>query len=200
MVQILLVAMGAGAAAALLFASVASGSLIATLLFYLAPLPILIAAIGWSHLAGLVARAARGDRPRAGARLLFLPRVPVRRRTAGLVARLPRAARRAASRPTDPGGDRMVSGRPPGVLGRDHRRAGDRRRGAQLRHRQGDLPGRDRATRSSARCARQGQTPICRAARIQARDRHPGGRASAGRGGAADDPQHVQSLARRRGS
>jgi hypothetical protein len=54
MVQIILVAIGAGAAAALLFASVATGSLIATLLFYLSSLPILIAAMGWSHLAGLI--------------------------------------------------------------------------------------------------------------------------------------------------
>lgn len=54
MMQILLVAVGAGAAAALLFASVATGSLLATLLFYLASLPILIAAMGWSHLAGLL--------------------------------------------------------------------------------------------------------------------------------------------------
>jgi len=55
MVQILLVGFGAGAAAALLFALIATGSIIATLLFYLAPLPILIAAIGWNHLAGLLA-------------------------------------------------------------------------------------------------------------------------------------------------
>ena len=55
MMQILLIGLGAGAAAALLFASVASGAIVATLLFYLAPLPILIAAIGWSHWAGLVA-------------------------------------------------------------------------------------------------------------------------------------------------
>jgi hypothetical protein len=34
---------------------VASGSSLAVVLFYLAPLPILIAAIGWSHLAGLIA-------------------------------------------------------------------------------------------------------------------------------------------------
>ena len=54
MMQLLLVAVGAGAAAALLFASVASGSLLATLLFYLASLPILIATMGWSHLAGLL--------------------------------------------------------------------------------------------------------------------------------------------------
>ena len=55
MMQIVLVGLGAGAAAALLFASVASGSIIATLLFYLAPLPILIAALGWSHRAAVVA-------------------------------------------------------------------------------------------------------------------------------------------------
>jgi hypothetical protein len=55
MMQIVLVGVGAGAASALLFASVASGSILATLLFYMAPLPILIAALGWSHWAGLVA-------------------------------------------------------------------------------------------------------------------------------------------------
>jgi hypothetical protein len=57
MVQMVLVGLGAGAAAALLFASVASGSLAAVILFYLAPLPIVIAALGWSHLAGLIAAA-----------------------------------------------------------------------------------------------------------------------------------------------
>lgn len=51
------IGLGAGAAAALLFASLASGSLLALVLFYLAPLPILIAAIGWSHWAALVAAA-----------------------------------------------------------------------------------------------------------------------------------------------
>jgi hypothetical protein len=55
MVQLLLIGMSAGAATALLFASVASGSLLSVLLFYLAPLPILIAALGWSHWAALVA-------------------------------------------------------------------------------------------------------------------------------------------------
>src|SRR4249920_2315934 len=55
MIQIVFIGLGAGAAAALLFASVASGSILATLLFYLAPLPILIAALGWSHWAGLIA-------------------------------------------------------------------------------------------------------------------------------------------------
>jgi hypothetical protein len=55
MAQIILIGAGAGAAAALLFASVASGSLLSMLLFYLAPLPILIAALGWSHWAALFA-------------------------------------------------------------------------------------------------------------------------------------------------
>jgi hypothetical protein len=58
MVRILLVGLGAGVAAALLFASVISGSIAAIFLFYLAPLPILIAALGWSHLAGLIAAAS----------------------------------------------------------------------------------------------------------------------------------------------
>src|SRR5262245_30104477 len=58
MMQILLVGLGAGAAAALLFASVASGSMAAVILFYLAPLPIIIAALGWSHLSGFVAAAS----------------------------------------------------------------------------------------------------------------------------------------------
>src|SRR5580704_11116626 len=58
MVQIVLMGLGAGAAAALLFASVTSGSLIALPLFYLAPLPILIAGLGWSHWAALLAGGA----------------------------------------------------------------------------------------------------------------------------------------------
>jgi hypothetical protein len=57
--QIILIGISAGAAAvALLFASVASGSMFSIFLFYLAPLPILIAAIGWSHVAGLIATGA----------------------------------------------------------------------------------------------------------------------------------------------
>jgi len=58
MVQIILIGISAGAAAALLFASVASGSMLSVLLFYLAPLPILIAAMGWSHWAALIAAIA----------------------------------------------------------------------------------------------------------------------------------------------
>ena len=55
MMQIVLIGLGAGAAAALLFASVTSGVIVSVFLFYLAPLPIMIAALGWSHWAGLTA-------------------------------------------------------------------------------------------------------------------------------------------------
>jgi hypothetical protein len=55
MTQIAFIGIGAGAASALLFASVASGSLLSIFLFYVAPLPILIAALGWSHWAAAIA-------------------------------------------------------------------------------------------------------------------------------------------------
>src|SRR4051794_41963815 len=55
MMQVALIGVSAGAATALLFASVASGSALSVPLFYLAPLPILIAAMGWSHWAALIA-------------------------------------------------------------------------------------------------------------------------------------------------
>jgi hypothetical protein len=54
MTQILLVGLGSGAASALLFASVASGSLLSVFLFYLSPLPLLIAALGWSHWSAII--------------------------------------------------------------------------------------------------------------------------------------------------
>jgi AcrR family transcriptional regulator len=55
MLQIVFIGIGTGVAAALLFASVVSGSILATLLFYLAPLPILIAGLGWSPWAAITA-------------------------------------------------------------------------------------------------------------------------------------------------
>jgi hypothetical protein len=57
MMQIVLIGFCAGVASALLFASFASGVLFAILLFYLSPLPIMIAALGWSHWAGLAGTA-----------------------------------------------------------------------------------------------------------------------------------------------
>jgi len=47
MITGLLIAVAAGCASALMFASISSGALIALLLFYLAPLPLMLAAIGW---------------------------------------------------------------------------------------------------------------------------------------------------------
>jgi hypothetical protein len=55
MMQFGLIGIGAGAAAALLFASVSSGSFLSIILFYLAPLPVMIAGLGWSHWAALLA-------------------------------------------------------------------------------------------------------------------------------------------------
>jgi hypothetical protein len=49
MMRLGLIGIGAGAAAALLFASATSGTLLSIPLFYLAPLPIMIAGLGWSH-------------------------------------------------------------------------------------------------------------------------------------------------------
>src|SRR5258708_39669472 len=58
MMQIALIGVGAGAAAALLFGSVTSGIGLSVILFYLAPLPIMIVAVGWSNWAGLTAAVA----------------------------------------------------------------------------------------------------------------------------------------------
>lgn len=58
MVQNWLIAFGAGAASALMVATVATGNAIALPLFYLAPLPILIVGLGWTHVAALVAASA----------------------------------------------------------------------------------------------------------------------------------------------
>ena len=57
MMQFGLIGIGAGAASALLFASLTSGSFLSIILFYLAPLPVMIAGLGWSHWAALVAGA-----------------------------------------------------------------------------------------------------------------------------------------------
>jgi Predicted membrane protein (DUF2232) len=58
MMHLAVMGIGAGAAAALLFASVTSGTLLSIPLFYLAPLPIMIAGLGWSHWAALTAALA----------------------------------------------------------------------------------------------------------------------------------------------
>jgi hypothetical protein len=50
MIAIVLIGMAAGCASALMVASLVSGALISLLLFYLAPLPLMVAALGWGPL------------------------------------------------------------------------------------------------------------------------------------------------------
>src|ERR1700761_6788645 len=54
MIALVLIGIAAGCASALMFASIASGALISLLLFYLAPLPLMVAAIGWGPLAAAI--------------------------------------------------------------------------------------------------------------------------------------------------
>ena len=64
MIAIILIALAAGCASALMFASIISGALISLLLFYLAPLPLMVAALGWGPIAatigGIVAASGLG--------------------------------------------------------------------------------------------------------------------------------------------
>ncbi|AVT81993.1 hypothetical protein [Rhodopseudomonas palustris] len=50
----ILIALAAGCASALMFVSIVSGALISLLLFYLAPLPLMVAALGWGVLAAAI--------------------------------------------------------------------------------------------------------------------------------------------------
>src|SRR6476469_10469405 len=54
MIAIILIAIMAGITSALMFASIISGALISLLLFYLAPLPLMVAALGWGPLSATV--------------------------------------------------------------------------------------------------------------------------------------------------
>src|SRR5712672_1333054 len=64
MIVITIIAVAAGCASALMFASIISGALISLLLFYLAPLPLMVAALGWGPIAatigGIVAASGLG--------------------------------------------------------------------------------------------------------------------------------------------
>jgi len=64
MMALVLIALIAGAASALMFASIISGALISLVLFYLAPLPLMVASIGWGPLSasigGIAAAAGLG--------------------------------------------------------------------------------------------------------------------------------------------
>lgn len=67
MIASLLIALAAGAASALMFASIISGALISILLVYLAPLPLMVAALGWGPLTSAIGGIAAG----VGLGLLF---------------------------------------------------------------------------------------------------------------------------------
>jgi hypothetical protein len=54
MIVTIAIALAAGSASALMFASIVSGALISVLLFYLAPLPLMVAALGWGPLAATI--------------------------------------------------------------------------------------------------------------------------------------------------
>jgi hypothetical protein len=58
MIALVLIGIAAGCASALMFASITSGALISLLLFYLAPLPLMVAAIGWGPLAAAIGGVA----------------------------------------------------------------------------------------------------------------------------------------------
>src|SRR5690606_1862186 len=111
MIETILVILAAAAASTLMFASIASGAILALLLFYLAPLPILVAAIGWgasraiaAAFIAIVAIAAIFNFAHVTAYILL---VAVPACWLGYLAMLARPAAQAASTPeveTEPAG------------------------------------------------------------------------------------------------
>ena len=170
MMQFGLIGIGAGAAAALLFASVTSGAWLSIPLFYLAPLPIMIAGLGWSHWAALIAALA-------GALALGIAFGPVFFFTFLAGAGLPAwwlGYLAMLARPVGNGarGARMVSARPAGGMGGHPRRAGRGGRHPQFRPRCRELPRRpaQRADAYPARGNRRaGGCPAHHARRVQCR-------------------------------
>lgn len=67
MITSVILALAAGLASALMFASLVSGAIIAVLLFYLAPLPLMVASLGWSAQHAAIGGIAAGS----GLGLLF---------------------------------------------------------------------------------------------------------------------------------
>lgn len=56
----ILIAIAAGCASGLMFASIISGVMISLILFYLAPLPLMVAALGWGPASALIGAVAAG--------------------------------------------------------------------------------------------------------------------------------------------
>ena len=160
MMQIVLIGIGAGAASALLFASVASGSLLSFLLANFAQLPILIAAIGWTHFAGLTALlvASAGLAVVLGGwvAFAFLIGIGLPAWWIGYLALLARPAPGA-----EPADDRVVSGRP-------HRRV-DRDRGRVRRDRL-DVALRPRRRADAGRAAARARARACASSPARRRD------------------------------
>ena len=92
MITILLIAVAAGCASALMFASIISGVLISLLLFYLAPLPLMVAGLAWGPLSATIGGIAAACRPRRDLRLSLWHRLCHHDCAARLVARAPRFA------------------------------------------------------------------------------------------------------------
>ena len=138
---------GAGFVSALLFAVVTTGNPLAIILYLVAPLPVLLAALGWNHRAGLAAAVAGtcmiGLAFSIPAGLLYLLSVA----GAGLVVRLPRAPRAHRGQH-----DGMVSAwAAPALDGRDFVGADVRRRSDardRLRRVRGPIRARDRPDRT----------------------------------------------------
>lgn len=113
MIMQLVIAIAAGCASALMFMSVVSGALLSLVLFYMAPLPLLMAALGWGSatalVGGLVTSAAIGI-------ILGLPHMTVFALTVALPAwwlgRLAMLARPVASAGAQP----LLQWYPPGRL------------------------------------------------------------------------------------
>ena len=92
MIAIILIALAAGCASALMFASIISGALISLLLFYLAPLPLMVAGVAWGPLSATIGGIAADDRPRRDLRPSLWHRLRRHDCAAGLVARASRLA------------------------------------------------------------------------------------------------------------
>ena len=141
MIAMVLIGLAAGCASALMFASIISGALISLLLFYLAPLPLMVAAIGWGPLCGAIGGIAASLG--LGAIFGFITASPLRspsRCPAGGSAISCCSADRCGSavrqwRGTRRARPRMVSGRPHPALDRGLCGADHLCRAAHARHR-----------------------------------------------------------------
>ncbi len=125
MIAIVLIGLAAGCASALMFASIVSGALISLLLFYLAPLPLMVAALGWGPIAatigGIVAACGLGAIFGLPYCIAFAVTVAVPAWWLGHLALLGRPAARCRRRQrfgTGRAATRMVSGRPHPALDR----------------------------------------------------------------------------------